>query len=161
MLISTVLEHGGDVLSAAGDAMTCVWYGADRAEMAQRAAQCGLALQSRMTDTAATSSEKLELKVVIDVGEVALVYAGGGRDRWECYVSGSALKRIYSRDIPLVRGQVMLSPEAAALLGERAQGQSQANGWLQLSGVRNPLPPQREQRPQLPADCESALKVLL
>lgn len=161
MLTSTVLEHGGDVLSAAGDAMMCVWYGEDRAEAAQRAAQCGLALQTRMSATAATSPEKLELKVVIDVGEVALVYAGGVRDRWECYVSGSALKRIYSRDIPLVRGQVMLSPDVVGLLGDGAQGQSQSNGWLQLSCLRNPPPIQREPRPQLPAECEGALKALL
>ncbi len=161
MLIGTVLEHGGDVLSSAGDAMMCVWYGDDRAEVAQRAAQCGLALQSRMSDTAATSSEKLELKVVIDVGEVALVYAGGVRDRWECYVSGSALKRIYNREIPLLRGQVMLSPDVVTLLGERAQGRSLTGGWYQLSGLRNPLPPRREPRPELPAECESALKALL
>ncbi|MFY0572135.1 AAA family ATPase [Archangium lansingense] len=161
MMMSTVLEHGGDVLSSAGDAMICVWYGEDLREVVQRAAQCGLALQSRMAETAATSSEKLELKVAIDVGEVALVYAGGVRDRWETYASGSALKRIYSRDLPLVPGRVMLSPDVASLLRERVQGQTQSGGWMQLSRVQNPLPLRREPRPQLPAECEQAIKALL
>ncbi|PTL78126.1 AAA family ATPase [Vitiosangium sp. GDMCC 1.1324] len=161
MLMGTVLEHGGDVLSSAGDAMLCVWYGDDLGEVVQRAAQCGLALQSRMAATAAASPEKLELKVAIDVGEVALVYAGGVRNRWECYVTGSALERICGRALPLAPGLVMLSPDAVKHLGERASGQARPSGWMQLSALRNPLAPRREPRSELPAQCESALREFL
>jgi class 3 adenylate cyclase/tetratricopeptide (TPR) repeat protein len=161
MLMGTVLEHGGDVLSSAGDAMICVWYADDLAEAAQRAAQCGLALQRRMAETAAASTEKLGLKVAIDVGEVALVSAGGVRDRWECYVTGSALRRICGRELPLVPGKVMLSPDVVSLLGDRAVGQPHAGGWLEFSRPKEALAPRREPRPELPAECESALKAFL
>ena len=71
-LLSTIRDHGGDVLFFAGDALGVVWLDEndDLAEATQRAAQCGLAIQSIVPGIKSPWSEPLAFRASLGVGKV-------------------------------------------------------------------------------------------
>lgn len=160
-LVETILEHGGDVVSFGGDAMLAIWQGDSLEDAILRATQCGLALQQRMTETAAVAVEKLALKVAIDAGEVSFNYVGGVRGRWEAFVSGDALHRICHPDLPLVPGLVQLSPAAASRVKARVAGEPLPSGWWRVASIPSELPHRPLPELQVPPERGDAIKAFV
>ncbi len=157
-LVSTIAEHGGDIISFAGDAMLAAWYSPSLQQAALRAARCGLALQARNADVAATTPEKLSLKVAVDVGEISLTYTGGVRNRWEYFIGGSALKGLFGQEQHLQKDRVLLAPGAWECMKQQARVQRLASGWLQLVSLEGAPSPERLRAPELSPEAAQVLK---
>src|SRR5262249_11087142 len=91
-------------------------------------AQCALAVQAAMRGRAAPETSplgrhgQLRLKVGIGAGEVVTVHVGGGYGRWEVVVAGDPLGQMSAAVHHAQPGDVILSPEAWALVDEWCEG---------------------------------------
>jgi class 3 adenylate cyclase len=89
-LIDLITDHGGEVIDFAGDALIALWPARNKnlAEIAHCAAQCGLAIQTKLNNYEATDGVRLALKVSIGAGPVLTKQVGGLYDRWEFLLTG-------------------------------------------------------------------------
>ncbi|MEM9595475.1 MAG: DUF917 family protein [Acidobacteriota bacterium] len=131
-LVDTVLDHGGDVVKFAGDAMLALWPVVDEgpstdgsgerslAQAVHRAAACALALQ-RQLEVLKKRGVPLSLKVAVAAGDLATASLGGAFDRWETVITGQPLVDVAYAEQQAGPGEVRLTPEARDLLRARAE----------------------------------------
>lgn len=124
-LIELVHQHGGEVVKFAGDGLLALWPGeaGQEAELALRAAHCGLAAQQRLHPYKGVEGTRLTMRVGVSVGELSFLHLGGAFQRWELLVVGEPLVRASLAEQRAEPGQVLLSPEAWVLIEGRAQGE--------------------------------------
>ena len=133
-LLALVAEAGGDVLKFAGDALLVCWpvVGADSvrglAVTARRAAGCAQAMQAALQDYAAAEGVRLSLRVGVGAGEVVVLDVGGVRDRRELLVGGPAVAQTTGAVRQAQPGQVVVAPEAWALIDDACVGERLAGG---------------------------------
>ncbi len=139
-LIEIISAHEGqvEVVKFAGDALLAVWpvFDGDAAAAVRRAAQCGLAVQSRLRDYSA-EGVRLSLRVGIGVGEIVTMYVGGVFKRWELLVAGAPLVQMASAEHEAQPGDVVLSAEAWNEVKGVCIGQPRANGNVRLEALRS------------------------
>lgn len=143
-LIDTVAAHGGDIVKFAGDALIALWpaEGAEGlADAARRVAACALVLQKELHAFEAAPDRKLLIKLAVGAGPVLLQQVGGVFDRWEPMVSGAALGQVGIANDHARPGDVIVSAEARALLGEAAAGEDCPDSCLRLQRLNDPPPP--------------------
>ncbi len=147
-LIEVVSAHGGDIIKFAGDAALVLWPAIDEslATTTHRAVQCGLDMHAILGQYQVAEGLRLALKVGIGAGEVLTASVGGMFGRWELLVAGAPLTQMGAAQRQAAPGQVVLSPEAWALVQDRCQG--------------SPLPPKQEDQ-QGGVLIESVLESLL
>src|SRR6186997_1404147 len=96
-LIGVVLDHGGDVVKLAGDALTSLWTAEpgepDLAAAVNRAAQCGLAMHASLGAGGPAAGMGLSMRAGIGAGEVVTMHLGGVFDRWELLLGGEAVRQ--------------------------------------------------------------------
>ncbi len=161
-LISTVTAHGGDVVKFGGDALLACWRAMvtddDLPTLTRHAAQCGLALQAKLHDYEVAEGLRLSLRVGIGAGEVMAATVGGVGGRWEFLVAGAPLVQMSLAEHQADPGQVVVAPEAWALLQEHFVGYELLEGGVRLETVHDPLPlrPLRQVSPA--PGCEAALR---
>jgi class 3 adenylate cyclase/tetratricopeptide (TPR) repeat protein len=149
-LIELIAGHGGDVVKMAGDALIALWpaSGGDLlASSILRAAHCGLAVQATLQDYRTGEGVRLSSKIGIGAGEVASLFVGGERDRWELLLAGSPLVQMGEAEHLARSGDVVLSPEAWALVREGSVAEPLEGGFVRLHHgraiVARPLEPTR------------------
>ncbi len=127
-LINLIIFLGGDVVTFAGDALLALWpvqpSQRDATSMVSRAAQCGLALQDLFHDQGLTESSHLDIRTSIGVGPVRMSHVGGVYERWLWLVTGEPVRQVMSAEQWAQPGDVVLSPEAWALVESLCEGQS-------------------------------------
>ena len=160
-LIALIAAHGGDVAKLAGDALVALWPAeADEplAELTLRAAQCGLAVQQTLRDYEVAEGIRLTSKAGIASGEVVAMHVGGVFDRWELLLGGAPLIQMGAAEHQARPGDVVLSPEAWALVRGVLRGHG-AGPRLRAPGGRRPARWPRDllERPVPPAEAEAAL----
>ena len=160
-LIDLMTDHGGDVLKFAGDALLAFWpVGSDDLQLATgRAAQCALAAQERLHNFPAAADVRLSLRIGIGAGSLSLLHVGGVNGRWEIVVTGAALTQMGPAKEQGPPGDVTLSPEAWALIQDRAIGRPLIGGAGCVQSLSDRLPPALRQPP--PADGARALLAYL
>ncbi len=170
-LIDIIIAHGGDVVKFASDALLALWpatleMSADEqaetltkalAAVTLRAAQCGLAAQQALHNYLVDEDDALSLRVMIDAGDISVVYIGGELNRWEFLVVGLPLIHIGEAKSLTQPGDVMLCPQAWQLVQMRCTGLRLATGDVRLQSVNQPLPPRELAFPRPPFESESAL----
>ncbi len=121
-IIGCIEAEGGDVVQFSGDAITAV-FAADHEPLSiatRRAYQAGEAVQQTMQAIGSlvtrAGAVTLGIKVAIGAGEVTAVAAGGVHNRWHYTVTGDPLRQIAEAEAAAERGQIILSPEAQALI---------------------------------------------
>ena len=133
-LLAQIAAAGGDVLKFAGDALFVCWpvVGGDSAAglalATRRAVGCARDMQATLERYAAAGEMDLSLRIGIGAGEVVLLDVGGVLDRRELLVGGGAVPQTTGAAREAQPGQVVVAPEAWALvedvcIGERARGQ--------------------------------------
>lgn len=140
-LIDLIVEHGGDIVKFAGDALLAVWP-ADEEDLVTstcRAAQCGLAAQERLHDFQATADLRLSLRIGVSAGRLAILHVGGVDGRYELVGTGEPLAEMSAANAQARPGQVALSPESWALVHERIAGERLPGGAVCVHGLHNPL----------------------
>ena len=157
-MIELIAAHGGDVVKMAGDALTATWSASPTGplgSMAARAAACGLAVQETLRDYQVAEGVRLSSKVGIGAGEVASLLVGGERDRWEFLLAGPPLIQMGEAEHLARPGDVVLSPEAWALVREGAAGDPLERGFVRLRRARpilaRPLGPIRAEAELAPS----------
>ena len=141
-LIGRIAEHGGDVVKMAGDALVAIWTVPEAAgslAMATlQAAGCGRALQAKGGAREYPGGVRLVAKVGIGAGEMVALHVGGARNRRELILAGAPLIQIGQAERIASPGDVILSPEAWALLGGRASGEPSGGGFVRLIALDAP-----------------------
>jgi class 3 adenylate cyclase len=144
-LLAQVAEAGGDVLKFAGDALLVCWpmIGDDPAAglalATRRAVRCAQVMQTTLQGYAAAERIELSLRVGVGAGEVVLLDVGGALDRRELLVGGEAVPQTTAAARDAQPGQVVVAPEAWALLEEAFVGERVAGGVRLISAP--PIPP--------------------
>ena len=159
-LIALVEAHGGDVIKFAGDALIALWpsdmAGEELATLCQRASQCALAIQAARWQSPLQAGDTLSLRVGVGAGEVMLARIGGLDQRWELLLAGSGVEQLGSVLPQGSPGDVVLSPEAFALVADEAVIRPLPEGAYHLLALRRRLPPRPlPDVPLSPADEEA------
>ncbi len=137
-LTSIIDSHGGDVVKFAGDALLALWPGAsDEARRAAtwRAALCAREIQQVLRAYGVEAGRPLQLRMSIGAGPVVASFVGGVYGRWEFVVAGPPLRQVGAALAHADPGSVVLSPEAARILGSRAAGRVLADAHLELADL--------------------------
>ena len=162
-LLTLTGEAGGDVVKFAGDALLVCWPAAGDdpigalAGAARRAAGCAQAMQATLQDYASDEGIRLSLRVGIGAGEVVLLDVGGVRDRRELLVAGPAVAQTTGAIAKARPGQVVVAPEAWALVADACVGERVAGG-VGLTWAP-PAPPAEQSAPPAPPDGLEAMLV--
>ena len=145
-LVRLVVDHGGDVVKFAGDALLALWPADDGlAGVTARAASCGLAMQRVLHASELAAGTRLSVRVGVGVGQVSAAHLGGVRGRWEFVVGGPAVAQTCNAEQLGRPGDVVLSPEAVDQVRELCAGEPVPAGPGRRPGLRvtmvQPLPP--------------------
>ena len=167
-LVRVVTAHGGDVVKFAGDGLLALWYGDEELPyLAQRAVQCGLAVQMMMSpevwgsfDEVRTPSP-LKMRVGIGVGEVTTMHIGGIFGRWELLVTGDPLRQTGQAEAQARPGDVVIAAEAWPLVAEGCVGEPLPSGAVRLDSLSDYLPMCKLAVPPLRADMADTLRSYL
>jgi class 3 adenylate cyclase/tetratricopeptide (TPR) repeat protein len=187
-LIDLITGHGGDIVKFAGDALLAVWpvlpaplgEGERGLTAATRhAAQCSLVIQQQLNAYQVARDVRLSLKLAIGAGEILTAHLGGAYNRWEFLVTGAPLVQVGSVAHQVRPGEVVLSPQAWALIEDMAAGillpissfskddgppfipsSEGRKGAMVLQKLSNPLPPPTNARQpiDLPPEAEIGLR---
>ncbi len=150
-LLSMAFTESGDLLSYGGDALLLSFTGDDHAHRAVRAAM-GMREALRLRGAVDTPAGKVRLRISQGVhsGDFHLVIAGA-RQR-ELMLVGAAATRVTDMETAADAGDVLLSPETAALLPRRSIGRAKEGGFL----ARQVPPPVAVAPEPPPADIDLA-----
>jgi len=141
-LIDRVLQHGGDVVRFAGDAILVLWCADSQRELGlavHRALACARQALATPLEHALLPGVSLQLRIGVNAGPLRLVRVGGLLDRWEFVVTGQPLRGMGLAAERARPGQVLVASEAWSLLGGAARGPGIGDGLYLLEGL-DPLP---------------------
>ena len=115
-LMSLIAEHGGEVITFAGDGLLAVWPASDRDEglvtATCGAGRCALAVQSALGGYQTLDGLRLSLRIGVGAGEVMALRIGGDGGRWQLLLAGAPVVQGGLAEQQAARGEVVLSPEA-------------------------------------------------
>lgn len=167
-LIDLVSAYGGDVVKFAGDGLSVVWPVGEDADQdlvsaTRHAAQCGLAIQSKLNNYRAAEGVRLSVQVGISAGEVHLLYVGGVFSRWENLISGAPMVEMSLAEKRAAPGDVVLDAKAWTLIQDYCVSDEWEwpDGAVRLKSVREPLSLHEAVIPNPTPEMESALKAFI
>jgi len=153
-LVQETLNHGGDILKFAGDAMLVIWkpqLGAEEElpKLVLRATACCLALVQKYDNYAPTEGVSLTLHTGVGAGSLDAFYVGGtfdarvDRRKWEFFVAGEPIQQMSDACEEATSGEIMLSAAAFELLlsiDATAKGTPRPAGMVHVSECNAPAP---------------------
>lgn len=175
-LIDLITGHGGDIVKFAGDALIALWPAPSPSPdaglpplqaAARRAAQCSLDIRQHLNDYEVAAGISLSLRLALGAGEILTMHLGGEFGRWEFLVTGAPLIQVGAAGKYAHPGDVVLAPEAWALLKDSCAGtpvqplSQNRNQAVLLKKVLNPLPPRPLAAPTLPPQTEAGLRAYI
>jgi class 3 adenylate cyclase/tetratricopeptide (TPR) repeat protein len=136
-LVQLVVDHGGDVVKFAGDALLALWPAdAGLSAVTARAASCGLAMQRVLHASELAAGTRLSVRVGIGVGQVSAAHLGGVLGRWEFVVGGPAITQTCGAEQLARPGDVVLSAQALDQVRELCAGEPMPAGSGRTPGLR-------------------------
>ncbi|WP_257454972.1 adenylate/guanylate cyclase domain-containing protein [Archangium lipolyticum] len=160
VLVSAILDHGGDVLRFAGDAVLAAWEAASDEElprMAHQAVRAAMEMQAGLERLEFPGGGRLRLRVGMGAGEVRFFDIGGVGERWEFLAAGLPLLEMARAEGLARPGEILLSASAWRLLESRARGEPLPGGEWRLRSVE-PLPPSHPGPAEPPPHLEPRLR---
>lgn len=121
-MVDLLEAEGGEIAKFSGDALTVLFPAEDEplAWATRRAYQAAVAMQAAMDAFSAMPTSvgmaTLGMKIGIGAGDVITLQVGGVLNRWEYVVAGDPLRQVAAAESQANRGEIILSPEAVALL---------------------------------------------
>src|SRR5262249_50708779 len=143
-LLALIDEHGGEAVKFAGDALLALWPVSPDEGLAAavcRASECGLAVQAAPHASQVANEVRLSLHVGIGAGEALALQVGGVAGRWSFLVAGDSVQQSGIAVGQAQAGEVVLAPEAWALVRERSRGEPREAGCVRLAALRELVPP--------------------
>ncbi len=181
-LVDIITAHGGDVVEFEGDALLALWRDETEAtpnpappeaettvhpRAVKRAAQCALAVQAKLHNYSPAEDITLSLRISLGAGAVVALHLGGVFGRWKLLINGSPLAQVSAITHQAEPGQVVLSPEAWALIQDQSEGlplsplDVESEGGARLIALYDPPPLERLGIVPLGAEAEPALRAYL
>lgn len=117
-MINLILNHGGDIVKFAGDALVAIFPTSDIRGLGYScllASQCALAMQEHLHQYEADGC-LLTLHIGIGAGEIAGIVVGGVANRMEFLIAGHAMDQVAACEAAAKSGEVFISYEAATLI---------------------------------------------
>lgn len=175
LLVDFVRAEGGDILSLTGDRALALWRAADaradkggrRSPIAaltaatRRAVQSALSLQKMLHQYEALEDLRLDIRISVSAGKVLTACVGGALGRWEFLTSGEAVGQACALNREAAPGDILLTPEAYALMRTQSIGQKLENGSFRLENVRFPLPSEPLESPVLTPEISAPLRAYI
>lgn len=132
-LVAEAHRFGGSVIAFSGDAITC-WFDGDDG---LRAVACGLAMQTAMGQFAALQIPKagtiaLAMKAAVATGPVRRFKIGDPQVHYIDVLAGATLDRMAAAEHHAEKGEVVISPEVVAAIGNRVE----MADWREEEGQR-------------------------
>lgn len=121
-MIAFAEAEGGEVVKFGGDSLIVVFTATDEplGWATRRAKQAADSMQSVMEEFGVLESSvglvSLKLKIGIGAGDLISAHIGGVDDRWEYIIAGDSLRQTAQAENQAKQGEVVLSPEAEAIL---------------------------------------------
>eukprot|EP01125_Pyxidicula_operculata_P003722 TRINITY_DN1498_c1_g1_i1.p1 TRINITY_DN1498_c1_g1~~TRINITY_DN1498_c1_g1_i1.p1 ORF type:complete len:1676 (-),score=371.59 TRINITY_DN1498_c1_g1_i1:567-5594(-) len=146
-LINLIINHGGDVVKFAGDALLSIFPTSnDRGlpYMIAMASQCALEMLSYLGRYEAGGNE-LTLHIGIGAGHVTGVHVGGVNDRIEFILAGEPLDQVAACEKAAASGEVYISHYAASLVSDIIKvsvpvGKNKKMKKIVFSSIQEPQP---------------------
>jgi predicted ATPase/class 3 adenylate cyclase len=166
-LIDLITLHSGDVIKFAGDALTAVWPVTIASDLdalplaAQQAATCALAIQAALQDYQTRDAHRLALRMGLGAGNITLMHVGGVYGRWELVITGAPLSQASQAEAHAQPSEVIVSPEAWALLQSHCIGQPLVDDYVRLEAMGPKLEQPVGRSQVLPAEIETALRAYI
>lgn len=164
-IVDLILNHGGDVLKFAGDALLAIWpaqsIAQDLPQQTLQACHCALVIQEFSQTYTATSDISLALRIGIGAGDVAIAHIGGVYKRWEHVITGSPLGQIRLTQSLAQPEQVLLSPEVWTLVQDQCIGTPVQKGCWHLTALSNVSLPTHLSPDALPEHLAEGLKAYI
>jgi class 3 adenylate cyclase/tetratricopeptide (TPR) repeat protein len=157
------VAFGGDLVAFGGDALL-IFFGDDRHP--RTAARAALALQEALHGyvraVPGVGEFPMHLHAGIESGRLAFVSAGHP-PALHYSVLGGTVNGVVAAESRAGPGEVVVGPQAWAVLGSYAQGAELADGFVRLSAVRAPVRPYEPppEEPAMAATPEVAIPILL
>ena len=142
-LAEVIVDHGGDIVKFAGDAMLALWPVTPNESLAVatlRASQCALAVQTAMKDFAKLATAQLELKVALGAGSAICMHVGGVFGRWELLIAGQPFLQAGRAGHHAMPGDVVISTEARELIGATSERPLCDDGTAYLTSLKDAIP---------------------
>ncbi|MEZ4474521.1 MAG: AAA family ATPase [bacterium] len=163
-LVDLVQGAGGDITQFEGDAILAVWrLGTDESPepALRRVARCALEVSAALHGFEVGPGTTLSQRVAVATGELRFLWVGGVLARWAFAAAGEPLVQVQAIDHDVGPGQVVVAPEAWALLGPAARGTLLPTGAVRLEAVVGEAPRLALERSVVPPDALPALRTLL
>jgi class 3 adenylate cyclase/tetratricopeptide (TPR) repeat protein/energy-coupling factor transporter ATP-binding protein EcfA2 len=144
-----VEESGGEILSFPGDAALALWTGdesAHRGLLAAHAAECAQRIQQFFAGLTLQPGAKLQLRIVVSCGELAIANVGGMGGEWGVLVCGEPMVQIREALRATNPGETVLTAEAARAASGRLQTRL-LGGFHKLTRVETLAPLAKPPRP--------------
>jgi len=162
-------SSGGDIVRFAGDALIAIWpldEGDDPAELARRAAICGVRMLRGMERFNVRSNVELAIRIGIGRGGLSAMYVGGQFGRYELLTFGPSLIAATEAEHQAQRGELVASPEIASMLprewlNKERDGFTILESWVMSGGTLLPTSRREDERrafEALPDWCRAALE---
>ncbi len=151
-LTEVIVNHGGDIVKFAGDAILALWPAtADEplAVVTRRATQCAIEMQAAIRNFSRNASSPLELKVALGAGPAICMHVGGVYGRWELMIAGAPFLQVGRADHHAMPGDVVVSREAMSLLDEAGEGSPTEDGTVLVKHLQSKLPAKELSLPPL------------
>ncbi len=123
-MINHVVEHGGEVVSFAGDALLAVWPVGEGTPTAalDAAAGCALVLATRDAAVAPGVDARLRVRLAVATGEVAGLEVGRPSRQIYCALMGAPIDRVSEAIDAADAGEVATDAAGWELLRDHAEG---------------------------------------
>jgi class 3 adenylate cyclase/tetratricopeptide (TPR) repeat protein len=163
-IIDKVSLHGGSVSEFAGDSVLATWdvdpsQGPSLA--VARAASCGRDVLGLELPAIYAELPPLELRVGIGAGTGVLMAVGGVDRRWHFFIGGPPVAQMGKASNVARPGEVILSPEAAAVAGGLVEGRIGHGGHLLLTDLHGVETPEPKPAPEITPDLADRLRRFL
>jgi class 3 adenylate cyclase len=141
-LLDLISDHGGDTLKMAGDGLVVAWEAEDPERVKEavvRSVQCAPEIQRG--SSSASSVGRLSVRIGIGFGETHIFYVGGLFNRWELIPVGEPLRQMGIAQSRAKPGEIVVSADCWAALGNGAEGDALDSGMVRIRGLQATLPP--------------------
>ena len=164
-LIDVVYAHGGDILKFAGDALICMFSPNEeegepsQEQLAMRSIQCAFQIQSKLAVYDSNEGFTLSLHIGISCGKVSLLHCGGVDGSWEVVFAGEPFTQLKTAVDSSKSGEVVVSKETWKVVEPFCEAIHKKSDDFCIKKIVKAFPQQKNaQIPQIPFDCQSALK---
>ena len=111
-LTDQITRYNGDVVNFAGDSLLAIWKINDASErdaVVKTAVECAHQLQKELSNYDSGVEAKLSMRIGVGTGDARAFYLGGFNNRWEFFLTGSAIEQAHAAEKTASPGEIILS----------------------------------------------------